>query len=252
MPRFLLRPVWLAWHAALVAVLISFTALGLWQLDSFENHARPASNRAAVPIDSLAPAGGRLAGGEVARRVTAQGQYDAARQLFVPGREHDGRTGYLVVTPLRTATAVVPVLRGWVRSTSSAAATPPAGDVTVSGQLQLSEAREASRVDSLDTLPARQIAYVSSVTLFDAWSYPSGELIDGYVVASREEPGSRAAPARVPAQLPGEGVSRWRNLAYALQWWLFAGAAIFFWGAVIRRAAAERRERDEAPPAVTV
>jgi cytochrome oxidase assembly protein ShyY1 len=238
--RFLLQPRWLAWHAALVVVLVSFTMLGVWQLDSFEHHARPAAGRAAVPIDSLARPGGRLTDGDVARRVTAEGQYDAARQLLVPGREQDGREGYLVVTPLRTATGAVAVLRGWVPSATSRAVIPPADQVRVAGRLQVSEARDASRVDPLVPLPAGQIAYVSSVGLLDEWPYSPDELVDGYVVASDETPRPAAAPVRVDAHTPAGGVSRWRNLAYALQWWLFAGAAIFFWGSVIRRAAIER------------
>ena len=43
-----------------------------------------------------------------------------------------------------------------------------------------------------------------------------------------------------------DGVGRWRNLAYALQWWLFAAAAVFFWWPVLRRAALEQREPDPA------
>jgi cytochrome oxidase assembly protein ShyY1 len=254
--RFLLRPRWLAWHAALLGVLISFTTLGIWQLDSFE-HNRPATaDRAAVPIDRLTRPGGRLVGDDVARRVTAQGRYDVARQLLVPGRERDGRPGYLVVTPLRTATGVVPVLRGWVPAATSPAATPPSGDVTVTGRLQRSEPRDASRVDPLDPLPAGRLAYISSVSLLDTWPYSPDELVDGYVVSSRESPAPRAAPARVVAETPDAGVGRWRNLAYALQWWLFAGAAMFFYGSVVRRAVTERRQRDQASdqasPPVTV
>lgn len=251
MLRFL-RPRWLAWHAALVVVLISFTSLGIWQLDSFEHHPPAMSDRAAVPIESLTKPGGRLAGADVTRRVTAQGRYDVARQLLVPGRERNGRDGYLVLAPLRTATGVVAVLRGWVPGATSPAARPPTGDVTVTGRLQLSEPRDASRVDPLDPLPAGQLAYVSSVSLLDTWPYSADELVDGYVVSSHETPVPSAVPARVAAQSPGGGVGRWRNLAYALQWWLFAGAAIFFWGSIIHRAAVPQSEGDGAAPIVTV
>ena len=252
MLRFLLRPRWLAWHAALVVVLVSFTMLGIWQLHSFEHHRRPTTSRATVPLDTLTPPGGRLTGDDVGRSVTARGRYDAARQLLVPGRARDGRRGYLVVTPLRTASGVVPVLRGWVPSTTSPTVAPPAGAVTMTGRLQMSEPREASQVDPLAALPAGQIAYVSSVSLLQVWPYPPGELVDGYVAASQESPAATAAPARLPAQIPDGGVARWRNLAYALQWWLFAGAAVFFWASVIRRSYAESRDHgdsDQAAPA---
>jgi cytochrome oxidase assembly protein ShyY1 len=91
------------------------------------------------------------------------------------------------------------------------------------------------------------------LTLLEAWPYRSAEVFDGYVVRSAESPRPAVAPTRVAAAPPSGGVSRWRNLAYALQWWLFAGAAVFFWAAVIRRAAVERRtERSDTAPPVPV
>ena len=54
-------------------------------------------------------------------------------------------------------------------------------------------------------------------------------------------PASAATPDRVEAQRPSGGVGRWRNLAYALNWWLFGVAALFFWGSVVRRAVTEQR-----------
>lgn len=238
----LLRPRWLAWHAALVVVLVAFGWLGGWQLGSFEHHPRPTGSRAAIPLDTLLPAGDRVQDGDVARRVTAHGRYDAARQLLVPGRERGGRAGYLVVTPLRTPSGVAAVLRGWVPSPSSRAVRAPVGDVAVTGRVQASEPRAASGVDPLEPLPAGQIAYVSSVALLEVWPYAPGDLVDGFLVLDRETPAPAAAPARVAAQAPPGGVSRWRNLAYAVQWWLFAGAAVFFWASVIRRAAQDRSD----------
>jgi hypothetical protein len=82
--------------------------------------------------------------------------------------------------------------------------------------------------------------------VLDATRYQASELYDGYLALRAERPAGRALPVPVPAQavLQGDGgVGRWRNLAYALQWWLFAGAAVFFWWSVLRRA-----EREQAAP----
>ncbi|MDQ1628730.1 MAG: hypothetical protein QOI54_2474 [Actinomycetota bacterium] len=257
MLRFLLRPRWLAWHAVLVAVLVAFTWLGWWQLGSFERRGQPSlATRAAVRLDDVTRAGGRLQDEDILRRVVTRGRYDAAHQLLVPGREHGARRGWFVVTPLRSASGVLPVLRGWVPRPSSAAARVPSGTVTVRGRLQASEPREASAVDPLEALPAGQVAYVATVTMLDAWPYPAREIYDGYLVLSRQSPAASPSPARVQAQQPSEGVSRWRNLAYALQWWLFSAAAVFFWASVLRRAWADEHEApltDRAPlPAETV
>jgi cytochrome oxidase assembly protein ShyY1 len=251
MLRYLLAPRWLLWHAALVVVLVAFTLLGFWQLDHFEHHARSRADRPVVAIDDVTHPGGRLAGADVARRVTAQGTYDVAQTRLVPGRERDHRAGFLVVTPLRTASGVLPVVRGWIASRSSPAAGAPAGQVTVTGRLQGSESSEASAVDPLAALPDNEIAYLSTVTLLETWPYSPRALYDGYAVASREAPAATVAPAVVEATRPSGGVGRWRNFAYALNWWLFGAAAVFFWGSVIRRAVRESRVAHPAAPEST-
>ena len=247
--RFALQPRWLAWHLLLVAVLVSFGWLGGWQLSAFEDKAADAPrSRAVVPLDRVAEPGGRLESDDLGRRVRAEGRYDAGRTLLVPGREHPdgGRDGFLVVSPLRTATGVLPVVRGWVRSAASPAVAPSSGTVRVVGLLQRSEAgppRGASRVAAAGELP-----YVATVTLLDALPYRTTELYDGYLALRSEAPAPTAAPVPVEAQAAAtDGVGRWRNLAYALQWWVFAGAAVFFWWLVLRRAALEQREPDPAP-----
>ena len=160
--------------------------------------------------------------------------------MRTPGHDLELAAGWLVVTPLRTAVGILPVVRGWVASRSSVAATAPAGPVTLTGRLQASESSDASASDPL-ALPANEIGYVSTVSLLETWPYPPRALYDGYVVATREVPAGTVTPARVEAQRPSGGVGRWRNLAYALNWWLFGAAALFFWGSVIRRATTERR-----------
>ena len=108
--RFALQPRWLPWHLLLVAVLVSFTWLGGWQLSAFEDKdggADPAT-RATAPLDRLSVPGGRLASDDLGRRVHATGRYDAGRH---PVRRRAGSTprwprpGFLVVSMLRTAAA---------------------------------------------------------------------------------------------------------------------------------------------------
>jgi len=241
MPRFLLGRRWLLWHAALVVVLVAFTLLGLWQLNRFEHHARSRADVPVAAIDDVIHPGGQLAGDDVARRVTAIGTYDDARTRLVPGRKIDNRTGFLVVTPLRTTAGVLPVVRGWVATRSSAAIAAPAGRLTVTGRLQASESGEASAVDPIAQLPDDEVPYVATFSLLETWPYSPRSVYDGYLVATREEPAGAATPVRVEAHSPSGGVGRWRNLAYALNWWLFGAAALFFWGSVVRRAVTDQR-----------
>lgn len=244
MHRFLLAPRWLAWHVALVVVLVAFTLLGRWQLHVYEDADRREQQNAStapVPLDEVSSPGGRLTGRTVGARVTARGSYDGEHQLLVPGRRIGGRDGFLLVTPLRTTRGVLPVTRGWVPSPSDPAATAPTGPVTVTGVVQPSESEQDSGVDPLAPLPAGQIPYVATVRLLTALPYPESALYDGYVVLTAQAPAPDPAPRLVEPRGLDQGIGRWRNLAYALQWWLFGAAAIFFWWSVVRRAARERR-----------
>jgi cytochrome oxidase assembly protein ShyY1 len=250
--RFVRQPRWLAWHLLLVVVLVSFTWLGRWQLDAFEHkagHGVAAGDRRTAALDALSRPGGRLDEGDVGRRVTATGSYDPDGTRLVDGRDPQGGsgTGLWVVSMLRTADGVQPVVRGWVREHDDPEATAPSGEVTVTGLLQRSEGGPSGR-EAGDVGPD-QLPYVATVTVLDVLRYSPGELYDGYLALRSEQPSTRAArPAPVSAQdLSSGGVGRWRNLAYALQWWLFAGAAVFFWFVVLRRAVQEQREPDHLP-----
>lgn len=244
--RFALQPRWWALHLALVVVLVSFGWLGWWQLQSFQRQSAPAAGSAeVVPLDRISVPGGRIGADDTGRRVRAEGTWESEDQLVVPGRERGGRTGSLVLTTLRTADGLLPVVRGWVQSEAA----PPvaAGRVTVTGILQQSET-EADATVGPGGLTEGQVGYVATVTLLERLPYDPDDLYDGYVVLRSQQPPDATAPEAVGASRThdgGGGPARWRNLAYALQWWLFAGAAVFFWGSVLRRAAQEQARPPE-------
>jgi cytochrome oxidase assembly protein ShyY1 len=253
--RFLWQPRWLAWHLLLVAVLVSFVWLGDWQLGSFEDKGDrvPPDTRPVVALDRLSKPGGRLAPEDIGRRVRTNGRYDGQHTLLVPNRpqpgsDTNGRPGLLVVTPLRTSSGVLPVVRGWVPSANAPTVAAPDGPVTLTGLLQRSESGPPSGASPV-VRPGR-LAYVATVTLIDALPYHPSQMYDGYLALRSEGPPPRARPTPVAAQdIDTGGVARWRNLAYALQWWLFAGAAVFFWWLVIRRAVTDRRQPPPGPEA---
>ena len=248
-----MQPRWWPGHLALVVVLAGFGWLGWWQLGTFEDAAAPAARPAAapVPVDRLTEPGGRLDPADVGRTVRATGRWEAAGQLVVPGRDRAGRTGAWVVTPLRTDAGVLPVVRGWLPSPGTAAA-PPQGSVTVTAVLQRSET-EADSTAATGTTGPGEVGYVATVTLLSALPYDADDLYDGFAVLRSQRPPVPAAPALVaPAERSvGEGVGRWRNLAYGLQWWVFAAAAAVFWVLVLRRASGEARAARDAPPRTT-
>jgi len=243
--RLALAPRWWGWHLLLVVAVGAMGWLGWWQLQSFEDADRPDGDvtTRAVPLDRVTAPGDRLRPGDPGRQVTASGTWEAGGQAVVPGRERAGREGALVVTPLRTARGVVPVVRGWVPARAAVPA-PPAGRVTVRGVLQRSE----TEADATTVVPREgEVGYVATVTLLAATAYDADQLYDGFVVLRSTRPAladDPVAPAVVAARQGDDAsgqVGAWRNLAYAVQWWLFAAAAVFFWAAVLRRAVQEQR-----------
>ena len=74
------------------------------------------------------------------RAVTATGEYDPRRQIFLDNRVHDGHAGYDVIAPLVLADGrAVLVNRGWTPQGASRAelpkVAPPPGSVTVRGRI---------------------------------------------------------------------------------------------------------------------
>ncbi|WP_249667322.1 SURF1 family protein [Cellulomonas fengjieae] len=224
-PRMLLLLVVLLTAAALCA------RLGAWQLDraqvhgaaTAERHAAELAAAPAVPIDDVLEPQTTFVGDLVGRKVAVSGSYDATGQLLVTGRAHDGTTGLLVLTPLRTPDgAVLPVVRGWVATPADADA-PPAGSVDVTGYLQASEQAGAGVRDG-------QTDAISSAELLNSWG---GPIYTGYLVLSTPEPAPGGPALLDPPTKPGTGLNI-QNLAYAAQWWIFGGFAVLLWLRMVR------------------
>ena len=263
MLRTAVRPRMLVLLVLLVGAAAVCGRLGVWQLDRAEIRGasaaaqRLAAQEAIPPVglgDVLAPQKA-FTGELVGRRVVTRGVYDAAGQVLVVNRALDGRTGYLVLTPLRVTddrprpaagsaspldsgpvvaapvevpvgTPVLPVVRGWVAVPDDAAALAvPAGEVTVTAWLQSSEA--SGRSD----LPTGQVDAISSAQLLNRWG---GPIWTGYGVLRASDPGQGDSLALLPTPVrSGTGLNV-QNLAYAAQWWIFGGFAIFLWLRMVR------------------
>lgn len=223
--------------------------LGVWQLDRAEirgdlDDERRAAETLEAPPEPLAQVlrpGDAFAGEDVGRKVVASGRFgDDA--VLVPGRAHDGATGYLVVSPLEVdgADAGIAVVRGWAPDAEAAAAAAPvpAGAVEVTGYLAAGEAAGAVELPSEAGMDV--VEGVSPAQLVNRWG---GRTHAGYLVlASPEQPGLE--PLDPPTL--GEGGLNVQNLAYAVQWWIFGGFAVLLWGRMVRDDARAEVEEDEA------
>ena len=146
-PRFWLRPKWLVGHVLVVALVLTFVSLGLWQLRRHdERQSRNAdivarSEVEAVPVGELVPPGVQPADVEELeyRQVVATGTYDPEGEVLIRPRSLDGVSGWHVVTPLVLDDGrAVLVTRGFAPlaedvEVARSAAAPPEGAVTVTG-----------------------------------------------------------------------------------------------------------------------
>lgn len=241
---FLFRPKWLLFLAGCLAVAVLFVNLGLWQLDRLSQrraqndrvvaarHAEPA------PVGSVLSTGQAPARSERFVRVEAVGRYDTAHEYLVRGRTVHDRAGLYVLTPLVTGdgTALL-VVRGWVASSSKGAAVAPDfpaapnGEVTVVGRVRAPE-KGAAQPTRVGRYPA--VKRITLPYLADELDQP---VYRGYVELVNQRP----AGAEGLVAVPEPPVEQGPHLAYAVQWFLFAGMLFVGYGIYARR---EEQERD--------
>ncbi|HEY3003849.1 MAG TPA: SURF1 family protein [Kribbellaceae bacterium] len=226
--RTALSPRWLALLLVAVLMAAGMTALGLWQLGVYRSKTAAATaarvSQPPVPLPSLLSVDDALSARAVGRKVTVTGRWaPAADQIYVSGRPYDGRPGYWVVTPVLLADGNgVLVVRGWVPSPGDPAAAAPSGPVTVTGTVVVSEAEDASGA-------AAQGRILPSLRLPTIVGMVSYRLYDAFVMQSTADPAPAPAPAPVAPPAPPTDRAGFRNVAYAVQWWIFAAFVLFMW-----------------------
>ena len=139
------------------------------------------------------------------------GTYEESGQGLVRQRSVNDDVGYLVLTPLRTSTATVLVVRGFIssggRTAGVTAPAPPSGTHTIVGRVMPAETAS----DKAAQLPAGQI---NSINASEQSSRLGEQVYDGYVELSAGQPGtpgwspSRSRTCRIrPAARPNRSTS---------------------------------------------
>jgi cytochrome oxidase assembly protein ShyY1 len=246
--RTALKPRWLALFALLVLIIVTFAELGLWQLHVAQDKGlaealRKAHEARPVMVDAVVRPHQPFPNAASARPVIAIGSYAADGQVLVGPRRLDDREGYWVVTPLVVdgTGARLAVVRGFVADAADAG-TPPQEPVQVTGALAPGES-PAQEQPSPTGAKEPVLGALDLAVLVNRWP---GELYNAFVFAQGEQQVATRA-----AVVPGTGLERvpppqvtggikWRNAAYALQWWVFAAFAAFMWVKMVREDA--RRE----------
>ena len=246
-----MRRLWLRWVLLIVFVAVLgvvFVSMGQWQLDRLaerrERNATTIANERSPTQPYEQVFSHPITDADQWQRVEARGTFDADHQFVVRYRSNGTLDGYEVVTPLRTASGVVLVDRGFIPlqrgvQIPSAAPAPPAGEVTVVGHVRRSEKGRRAAT----TPVGNQMRLINSDAIAGTLPYPIKSGYIGLLTVQPEQVGGFQ-----PIQLPdlSEGPHFW----YAVQWFMFtavgvAGIVVFIRGDLRAR----REEREEAPEA---
>jgi len=219
------RPAIVPTIAAILAVALFVTA-GMWQRDRMEQKLllRAQVDAATARAPEVLPETGEWTSWRF-RPVVATGTFDAARQILLDNKVHDGRPGYHVVTPLVLADGrVVLVNRGWIAGGASRAelpvVPPPGGMVSVHGRIN---APAAAYVElQHDTIAG---AVWQNLDL-ERYTQTTGLRVLPIIVEQTAPlTGTDTLVRDWPA--PDLGVDRHR--IYMVQWFLFAAMAAGLW-----------------------
>ena len=197
----------------LAAVMVG---LGVWQLRVYnaqgEKQAQARASAAPVPLESVARPGQEV-GDAYGRQVRFTGTYDPRLQVLVSTGSDDR---YRVLTGLRLPDGgILPVVRGAV--TGRHAPDPPGGQVTGSGIFMPSEGSDAAG--------RQRGAEPTTVVLPSLAQQWTGSLVNGFATLTAAESREQGLDPVTVALPSAHG--RLQNGFYALQWWVFAGFAIW-------------------------
>jgi cytochrome oxidase assembly protein ShyY1 len=252
------RRLWLRWALLIifVAVLgVVFVNLGEWQLNRLaarkEHNATTIVNerKPVQPYEQVFTH--PITDADQWQRVEVRGTFDPDHQFVVRYRSNGDADGYEVVTPLRTASGVVLVDRGFLplergAQIPSVAPAPPTGEVTLVGHVRRSEKGRRAAI----TPAGNQMRLINSDAIAATLPYPIASGYIGLLTVQPEQQGG-FQPIQVPEL--SEGPHFW----YAVQWFMFTGVAVAGIVVFIRgdlRARREEREEEEkaaeAPAAV--
>ena len=248
MYRFLLQGKWVALTLLMVVVAPLSVVAADWQFNRWESRKSlnalvlANSSGAPEPIAALVAEGGAVEPSREWRQVTATGRYLQDQSLLVRRQVVNGRTGFIVVTPLATADGrVVVIERGWIaQGVSGSVVVPPAapsGTVTVTGRLRPAVAGEGPVRP--DDLPPQQVNWVDPLAIATAAALPGYDAIVEQIGAT--PPDSALLTPRPPPEM-----SEGSHLSYVGQWALIGLASIIIWVIVVRREAQHLRAKGEA------
>jgi cytochrome oxidase assembly protein ShyY1 len=230
----------------MVVCVIVFGLLAVWQWDRAQANVVDPATLPRASITEVNSPGPQIPEGAANRKVEAEGRYIAKQRYFIADRTHNGASGYWVMVPLELSDgSTIPVVRGFVPQRSAAEAVTPRGSIVVEGLLQPPE--DLARIplspqDGVDDDVLSGVATSELVALLD------GPLLPGWIAATSEEPAPRLAPEPLSTEdlLPSSRGLKVQNVAYTIQWTVFALFVVFVYRKFMTDARADYDQRRAA------
>ena len=244
------KPRWIAAILVGLFLAVAFVQLGLWQLSRLDER-RVYNASVAARVDdepqSLAALVGEFGTDPedlVDRNAVVTGRYIGADEFYSVGRNYDGLTGTLVMTPLELDDgSVMVVVRGLVPvgtpGPPAAGYETPDGTVTLTGLID--DGEEPLRLGE----PAPDdgvLSQISRVDLDYINTWYDGEVLPIDLVLENQAPPN---PGESLIPVPRSELTEGSHLGYAVQWFAFAVIAVVGIAALVWRAGSER-STDEA------
>ena len=231
------RPRWIGVLLLVLAVASGFAFLGRWQLERAITPQDDTNTEAAVPLDTLAQP--QQPGSEDVywRMVSDDLEIVPGDAVVLSGRTNTGsETGYwVVVHAVETeGGASLAVASGWTASED--VATAAAATLNASTGAELGEVvgryLPTESPDESDFEHGARSA-LATAELVNLWREPATPVYTGYLVLRDPLAGLDAIDS--PPPIPPDEVNL-LNLFYAVEWAIFAGAALFIWWRLVRDA----------------
>ncbi|WAL40145.1 SURF1 family protein [Brevibacterium sp. BRM-1] len=247
MLRLALTPRWLAYLGLVLVLVAAFITLSTWQVSRAEHKndaVQSADTQTVKDFNDVMAAQVPMPGYLSHQRVSVTGHFLAEQQVVVSGRSQGGHSGYWVVTMFAPDGArlgeaaeldagakpiAIPVVRGFTQDRQAAHdSRAAAGTVSLTATVgptstpQPSQGQPAGEVKSLST--------AQLVNLFGVYTY-SGVL---YPDAQPEASIAAAGFEHVALAAAQSGGVDLQSAAYAVEWLIFAGFALYIWWRLLR------------------
>ena len=237
------------WIAALffaLAVSTVFVLLSQWQFSTAESEPPPANSvtEEVRALEEVFAPGTELFGSVADQMVSFTGTFSPGDTVLVKDRLYEDESGYWVVTAFTVdgapGGAVMPVVRGWIAEPGDAAPAPT-GQAGVVGRLLPPEAPIAQPLKD-GILPS-----LSSAELINLWDTPGyAAFVTADEITVDGEPAQTGSMRTVDVDAqPQETSVNWLNIFYAVEWFVFAGFAVFLWWRLVVDAHRRSLEDDD-------